>query len=110
MKYSLKIAASLVKLKKTFVDIQLESLEMHPDEWTAELKSLQNEIDKISVSAKVSNEDYMIHALNNLTKENDVVLEGMESRLILKENSSNKLTIKDFRDTLSCKPHGWTNH
>ena len=48
---------------------------MHPDEWTTELESLQNEIDKISVSAKVSDEDYMIHALNTLTEEYGVVLD-----------------------------------
>ena len=43
----------------------------------------------------------MIHVLNNLTEEYDVVLDGMESRLMLKENDPNKLTIEDVRDKLS---------
>ena len=68
-KYSPKTAPSLLKLKKNFAKSQLESVNKHPDEWMTELESLQNEIDKISVSTKMSDEDFMIHVLNNLTEE-----------------------------------------
>ena len=100
-KYSPKTAPSLLKLKKNFANSQLEKVEMHPDEWMTELESLRNEIDKISVSTKMSDEDFMIHVLNNLTKDYDVVLDGMESRLMLKENDPNKLSIEEVRDKLS---------
>ena len=60
-----------------------------------ELESLRNEIDKNSISTKMSDEEFMIHVLNNLTEEYDVVLGGMESRLMLKENDPRKLTIED---------------
>ena len=66
-----------------------------------ELESLRNEIDKISISTKMSNKDFMIHVLNNLAEEFGVVLDGMESRLMLKENDPNKLTIEDVQDKLS---------
>ena len=82
-KYSPKTAPSLLKLKKNFANSQLESVDKHPDEWMTELESLRNEIDKISVSTKMSDEDFMIHVLNNLTEDYDVVLDGMESRLML---------------------------
>ena len=91
----------LLKLKKNFANSQLESVDTHPDEWMTELESLRNEIDKISISTKMSDEDFMIHVLNNLTEDYDVVLDGMESRLMLKENDPNKLTIEDVRDKLS---------
>ena len=100
-KYSPKTAPSLLKLKKNFANSQLESVDKHPDEWMTELESLRNEIDKISVSTKMSDEDFMIHVLNNLTEDYDVVLDGMESRLMLNENDPNKLTIEDVRDKLS---------
>ena len=61
----------------------------------------RNKIDKISISTKMSDEDFMIHVLNNLTEDYDVVLDGLESRLMLNENDPNKLTIEDVRVKLS---------
>ena len=46
-------------------------------------------------------EYFMIHVLNNLTEEYDVILDGMENRSMLKENDQNELTIEDVRDKLS---------
>ena len=52
-----------------------------------ELESLRNEIDRISVTTKMSDDDFIIHVLNHLTEEYDAVLDGIEiSRLMLKEN------------------------
>ena len=48
-----------------------------------ERESLRNEIDKISVSTKMSDENFMIHVFNNLTEDYGVVLGGMESRLMI---------------------------
>ena len=66
-----------------------------------ELGSLRNEIDKISVSTKMSDEDFMIHVLNNLTEEYNMALDRMESRLMLRENGLITLTIEDFQEKLS---------
>ena len=65
------------------------------------MRVFQNDIDKISVSTKMSDEDFMIHVLSNLTKEYDVVLDVMERRLMLKVDRPNKLTIEDVQDKLS---------
>ena len=62
---------------------------------------LQNEIDKISVSTTHSDEDFMIHVLNNITEEYDVILDGTESRLMPEVNNSKKLTIDNDQDKLS---------
>ena len=54
-KHPPKTAPLLSKLKKSFANSQLaESVEMHPNEWMAELESFRNEIDKISVSTNMS--------------------------------------------------------
>ena len=66
-----------------------------------ELESVQNEIDKIIISTKMLDKDLVIHILNNLTEEYEVILGWMESRLMLKENDPNKLTIEDVQDKLS---------
>ena len=81
---------------------QLESVAVHPNELIAELESLQNETVKTSISTKKSDEDFMIHVLNSLNKEYYVILDGMQSRLMmLNENNSNKLAIEDAQDKLS---------
>ena len=48
-----KTSAFIVQVEKNFADIQLESVDMYSDEWVAELESLQNIIDTISVSTKM---------------------------------------------------------
>ena len=100
-KYAPKTAPSLLKLKKQFANNRLGDAEMHPDEWITELESLRNDMDKISLSAKMTDQDFMIHVLNNLPVEYDVVLDGMESRLMLPDGDANKLTIEDVRDKLN---------
>ena len=102
-KYAPKTAPSLLKLKKKFANSKLESAETHPDEWITELESLRNEIDSISLSTKMTDQDFMIHVLNNLPEQYDVVLDGMESRLMLKDEDPNKLTIEDVRAKLNSR-------
>ena len=99
-KYAPKTAPSLLKLKKQFANSSLHR-DVHPDEWITELESLRNEMNGISISSKMTDQDFMIHILNNLPEEYDVVLDGMESRLMLEESDSNKLTIENIRDKLN---------
>ena len=98
-KYAPKTAPSLLKLKKKFANSKLGS--EHPDEWITELESLRNDMDKISLTAKMTDQDFMIHVLNNLTEEYDVILDGMESKLMLGDNDPNKLTIEEIRAKLN---------
>ena len=91
-KYAPKTAPSLLKLKKQFANSNLTK-EVHPDEWITELESLRNEMNGISLSSKMTDQDFMIHILNNLPEVYDVVLDGMESRLMLKDDGANKLMV-----------------
>ena len=100
-KYAPKTAPSLLKLKKQFANSKLGDADKHPDEWITELESLRNDMDKISLSARMTDQDFMIHVLNNLPVEYDVVLDGMESRLMLPDEDANKLTIEDIRAKLN---------
>ena len=100
-KYESKTVPSLLKLKKNFANSKLESVENNPDEWISELESMRNEIDKINLSTQMSDQDFMIHVLNNLPVEYDVVLDGMESRLLLANSDPKKLTIEDIRAKLN---------
>ena len=43
----------------------------------------------------------MIHILNNLPEEYGVILDGLESRLIIPDSDPNKLTIENIRDKLN---------
>lgn len=100
-KYAPKTAPSLLKLKKKFANSKLSKVEDHPDEWISDLESLRNEMDNISITARMTDVDFMIHILNNLPEDYDVVLDGLESRLMLKDGDPNKLTIEDVRDKLN---------
>ena len=82
-----KTAPLLLKLKKKFANSKLEDKEKHPDKWVTELESLRTKMDSIEISGKMSDLDFMIHILNNLAEVYDVVLDGMESRLMLAEKS-----------------------
>lgn len=96
-KYAPKTVPSLLKLKKKFANSKLETKDQNPDEWISELESIRNEIDKINLSTQMSDQDFMIHVLNNLPAEYDVVLDGMENRLLLADSNPSKLTIEDIR-------------
>ena len=54
---------------------------MDPDKWISHFKGLRICMNKFSQKSNVSDEDFMIHVLNNLPKEHDVVLDGLENRL-----------------------------
>ena len=55
----------VVEIEEKNASSQLESVETHPDKWMTELESLRNEIDKISISTKMSDEDFMIRVLTS---------------------------------------------
>jgi hypothetical protein len=101
-KYAPKTALLLLKLKKQFANSSLKN-EVYPDKWITELESLQNDMDSISLSSKMSDQDFMIHILNNLPESYNVILYGMESRLMLADSDPNKLTIENIRDKLNSR-------
>ena len=49
----------------------------------------------------MSDLDFLIHILNNLPELYDVVLDGMESKLMLPDGDENKLTLESVREKLN---------
>ena len=58
-------------------------------------------MEDIHIVTTMSDLDFMIHVLNNLPEPYDVVLDGMESRLMLEESDNNHLTTGEIRAKLS---------
>ena len=53
-------------------------------------------MDNIHISAAMADIDFVIHTLNNLPEQYDVVLDGVESRLMLDDLDQNKLTVEEI--------------
>ena len=100
-KYAPKTAPSLLKLKKKFANSRLVDLEKNPDEWITELEGFRTDMEDIHIATTMSDLDFLIHVLNNLPDKYDVVLDGMEERLMLEDSDPKKLTIGDMRDKLN---------
>ena len=81
-KYAPHTASSLLKLKSKFHNSRLESNDKEPDEWVSHLEGLQIRMTEFGQKGNVSDEDFMIHILNNLPKKYDVILDGLENRLM----------------------------
>jgi hypothetical protein len=75
-KFEPKTKASLIQLKKQFLDCKLTSLNQDPDEWIQILEGLQRKL--LILGHEVSDMDVVIHILQNLPKENDTTSELLE--------------------------------
>ena len=81
-----KTAHSLLRLRKRFNNCVLDDTYRHPDEGITELESMCY---------------VFIHILNNLPELYDVVLDGMENILMLKESDLNKQTQEQVLEKLN---------
>ena len=61
---------------------------------------MRYDMDAIPIAIKMSDLDFFIHILNNVHELYNVVLDGMENRLMLKESNPNKLTLEQVRKKL----------
>ena len=69
----------------------MELIDKDSNEWISLLEGLRISLNKFGQKGNVSDEDFMIHVLNNLTKENGVILDGLENHLTVTGDDS--LTI-----------------
>ena len=81
-KYAPNTASSLLKLKIKFHNSKLEWIKKDPDKWILNLEELIIWLNEFSLNGSITDEDFMIHVLNNLPKENDEVLDGLENCLM----------------------------
>ena len=68
-------------MKSEFHNSKLELIDKDPDEWISHLEGLKTHMNEFGQKRNVSDEDFMIHILNNLPKEDDVILDGLENHL-----------------------------
>ena len=95
-KYALHTALSLLKLKSEFHNSKFDSVDKDPDEWISHLEGLRIQTNKFSQKGSVSDEDFMIHVLNNLPNEYDVIPDGLENHLtVIGENALNIDSIRE---------------
>ncbi len=78
-KFEPNTAPSLLKLCKIFSNSKLDSADKDPDIWITNLEALRQRMDEIGLVGRVNAMEFMIHVLNNLPEEYDVVLDSLET-------------------------------
>lgn len=97
-KYSPKTTSSLLKMKKKFENSKLEDGK-DPEEWISYLEGIRAEIEAIDNTAAISEKDFMVHVINNLPKDYDVIYDGLEAKL--SQTGDEALTIEKMRDKIN---------
>ena len=67
--YAPYTASSLLKLKSEFHNSMLESIDYDFDEWISHLEGHRIQMNEFSQKDSITDQDFMIHILNNLPKE-----------------------------------------
>ena len=99
-KFVPKSAPSLLKLKRAFNRSKLTSTSKDPDEWITDLEDLREKLENMTPSHTMTDNDLIIHILNNLPKEYEIDVTNMEDRI---GASSNALEIDEVRAKLSLR-------
>ena len=90
-KYAPKLAPTKMELKLEFQRSCLKAMDTNPNEWITELEGIQMQLK--DMNSDISNEDFMIHVLNNLPLEYEVQVSKLEDHL---GSMMNALTIEDL--------------
>ena len=96
-KYEPISAPSMVKLEKQFRDLSLKK-NQDPEVWITELEDLRVRLEEMG--SNISDDQFMIHILNNLTSDYELQLALMERRVGDKEKP---LTVEEIRAELSLR-------
>ena len=90
-------APSLVKMEKQFRQCALKK-NQDPEIWITELEDLRMKLEELGSS--ISDNQFMIHILNNMTSDYDLQLAMMEKRI---NDKMNPLTIDEIRADLNLR-------
>jgi Reverse transcriptase (RNA-dependent DNA polymerase)/gag-polypeptide of LTR copia-type/Zinc knuckle len=96
-KFEPQSAPSLVKMEKQFRQCALKKGQ-DPDVWITELEDYRMKLDELGSS--ISNNQFIIHILNNMTDDYELQLAMMEKRL---NDKINLLTVDEIRDDLNLR-------
>ena len=97
-KFQPSSSANKVQLRREFNSSKLNSWKKDPDSWISKLEIKRKRLKKMGND--ISDEDFIIHVLNNLPLEYDNVVEALERKL---DDLVNPLTIIELRDELTLK-------
>ena len=95
-KYEPDTGTEKVRLKYKYSTMSLKSAKEDPDIWITELEVIRRQL-KI-LKADISDDDLILHILNNLPKEYETTVEALEDRL-----GTGELTLEDVRTKLRAK-------
>jgi hypothetical protein len=96
-KFEPSSAPTLVNLEKQFRQCSLKKGK-DPDIWITELEDCQMRLEELGSS--ISDNQFILHILNNMTVDYDLQLAMMEKRVA---DKSNPLTIDKIRDNLNLR-------
>jgi hypothetical protein len=96
-KFEPSSAPSLVKLEKQFRQCSLKK-EQDPDIWITELEDYRMRLEELGSS--ISDNQFILHILNNMTEDYDLQLAMMEKRVT---DKSIPLIINEIWDDLSLR-------
>jgi hypothetical protein len=96
-KFEPSSAPSLVKLEKQFRQCSLKKGQ-DPDIWITELVDYRMRLEELGSS--ISDNQFILHILNNMTDDYDLQVTIMEKRVT---DKSNPLTINEIRDNLNLR-------
>jgi len=77
-KYVSKSSQTLVKLKNEFAKCKLKKDTKEPDKWITKLEEIQARLFE-DFNSVISNEDLLIHVMNNLLKSYETTMEILEN-------------------------------
>ena len=97
-KFAPKRAPNKLELKMEFNKCVLKSASEDPDEWITKLESIKTRLQEMKTT--ISDEDLLIHILNNLPKEYEVQQSKLEDKF---GNTTNPLTVEEVRSELNLK-------
>jgi uncharacterized protein (DUF885 family) len=92
-----KTGATLTQLKREFTSSKLQK-EQSPDEWIEKLESIRNTIEQILGRPHIDDTDLMLHIINNLPDEYDIIVDQ-----VTKELSNKTLTLEFQQEDLQEK-------
>ena len=86
------MSCSLMNYKRKYENSSLDDATKDPENWISSMEGTINKIELINAAMAISNRDFLLHILNNFSKEYDFVLDGLEIRL--DETGDKALTLE----------------
>ena len=97
-KFMPKTSSTIVELKKMWAASQLKNARKDPDKWIQKLEIVRARLKKMNHT--ITDDDVLIHIVNNLPKEYDELVERLEEKIGADQD---ELTIDELRTKLNAK-------